>query len=110
MAGQPGDPLDVEVVGRLVESDDIPFTDQQRRQLHPTPLTAAEGGYRCFPGDVGDQAVDHIAYPRIGRPLVLGLIADQDPPDGVPNVEGVGLVELAHPQTAAPGHPAGVRA
>jgi hypothetical protein len=82
MTGQPGDALDVEVVRRLVEGDDIPVTDQQRRQLHSPPLPSAESVDGCVPADVGNQAVDHVADSRVGRPQVVGLISDQSPAHG----------------------------
>ena len=53
VGGQPGDALDVEVVGRLVERDDVPVADQQRRQLDPPPLATAERADHGVPGDVG---------------------------------------------------------
>ncbi len=109
MAGQPGDALDVQVVGGLVERDHVPFAHQQPRQLHPSPLAAAERGNRCVPSDVGHQPADDVADPRVAGPLVFGLVADQRPADGVVRVEGVGLAQRAHPQSAAPGDPAGVR-
>ena len=52
MPGQPGDALDVEVVGGLVQGDDVPFAYQQLGQLHSASLTAAEGGNLCVPTDV----------------------------------------------------------
>ena len=109
MLGQPGDALDVEVVGRLVQGDDVPFTDQQLGQLHPAPLAAAERGNRCIPIDVRYQPAHHIADARIARPLMLGLIADQRPADGMGGVEGIGLAERADPHSAATGDPARVR-
>ena len=108
MAGQPGDALDVEVVGGLVQSDHVPLADQQLGQLHPSPLAAAEGADRGIPADVGHQSANHVAHPRVTRPLVFGLVADECPADGVARVEGVCLAQRADPQSATPGDPAGV--
>ncbi|CFE40114.1 Uncharacterised protein [Mycobacterium tuberculosis] len=109
MVGEPGDALDVEVVGGLVESDHVPFADQQAGQLHPSALATAEGADRGVPGDVGYQAGDHVPDTRVARPLVFGLVTDERPADGAVGVEGVCLAERVHPQSATPGDPTGVR-
>ena len=109
VAGQPCDALDVEVVGGFVEGDDIPVADQQRRELHPPALTTGEHGYRCVPVEVGQQAADHVADPRIAGPLVLGAVADQRGGHGAVGLEGVRLVQRGHLQPATAGHPSGVR-
>ncbi len=49
VVGQPGDPLDVEVVGGLVQDEQVPLLHQQRGQRDPAPLAA---GHRL------DQAVE----------------------------------------------------
>ena len=38
--GKPGDDLDIEMVGRLVEQQDVKVGDQQPREIHATALTA----------------------------------------------------------------------
>ena len=38
--GKPGDDLDIEMVGRLVEQQDVKVSDQQPREIHATALTA----------------------------------------------------------------------
>ena len=63
----------------------------------------------CVPGDVGHQPPDHVADPRVARPPVLGLVADQRPAHGGAGVEGVRLAQRrADPKPAATGDPAGV--
>ncbi len=108
MAGQPGDALDVQMVGRLVERDDVPFADQQSGQLHPAALAAGQRGDRRLPGDVGDQPRDHIADPRVTGPLVFGRIADERVAHAAIRVQGVGLAQRTDPQPAALGDPAGI--
>ena len=49
-AGQPGDALDVEVVGRLVEDEQVVLADQQLGQRDPAPLAA---------GQRADDGVEH---------------------------------------------------
>src|SRR6201999_4614139 len=79
VGSQPSDALDIQMVGRLVEGDDVPFTDQQRRQLDSPPLTTAQRADHGVPPDVGHQAADDVADPRITGPLVIGTIADPRP-------------------------------
>ena len=93
MGRQPGDALDVEVVGGFVEGDHIPVADQQLGQLHPAALAAGECGDRRLPVEIGHQAAHHVADLRIPRPLVLGTIPDQGMGHGVRRIEGVGLLE-----------------
>ena len=109
MRGQPGDALDVEVVGGFVERDDVPVADQQRGQLHPAPLPAATASTICASQAMSDtRPVDDVADPGVAGPLVVGLVADEFPTDGLVRVEGVGLVEDADPHAAAARHPAGI--
>ena len=108
MGRQPGDALDVEVVGGLIEGDHIPVADQELGQLHPATLTAGERGDRRLPVEIGREAGHHVADLRIPRPLVLGAITDQGLGHGVRWIEGVGLLEGGHPQAAAAGDPPGV--
>ena len=107
--GQPGDAFDVEVVGRLVQDDDVPVAHQQRRQLHPAALPTRECADQTLPAQVGDQAGDDVTDLRITGPLMVGGITDERPSDGVGVVEGVGLIQDPDPQTGPAGHPAGVR-
>src|SRR6202020_1484956 len=76
VAREPGDRLNVEVVGRLVEQQDVPLPGQQAGQLDPAPLAAAERADLRVPGDVGEQAADHVTGASVACPLVLGGIAD----------------------------------
>ena len=41
---EPGDGIDVEVVGRLVEDQQVDLLDEHHRQSHPLGLAAGEGG------------------------------------------------------------------
>ena len=95
--GEPGDAFDVEVVGRLVQRDDIPIADQQRGQLNPSSLATAESADRRVPGDVGDQSADHVADARITGPLVVGPIADQCPSHRAARVQVVRLAQRVDP-------------
>ena len=80
--GQPGDALDVEVVRRLVEQDDVVLADQQRGQRHPAPLPAGQPLQRRVEApdagrvDAAEQPGHHVPDPRVGGPLVRGGRAD----------------------------------
>ena len=108
MAREPGDRLDVQVVGRLVEQQDVPLPGEQPGQLDPAPLAAAERADRRVPGDVGQQAADHVPRAGVACPHVLGRVADDRAFDRERVVEGVGLAEHAHRDPAADGDPPGV--
>ncbi len=108
VSGQPGDALDVEVVGRLVEEQHVVVADQQRSQRDPAALATAEIADRGVPRDVGDESRDDVADLRVAGPLVVGLVADDRVADGLGLVEGVGLVEHPDVHAAAGRHAAGV--
>ncbi|BDB42778.1 hypothetical protein IWGMT90018_32240 [Mycobacterium kiyosense] len=108
VAGQPGDALDVEVVGGLVEGDHVPFADEQLRQLDPSTLSTAERGNPCSPIDVGDQPTHHVADAGVAGPLMFGLVANQLGADRAIGAQGVGLAEGTHPQPGSKCHPTGV--
>jgi hypothetical protein len=107
--GRRGHPvLDVEVVGGLVERDHVPVVDEQRREGDAPTLTAAQGPDPCVPREVGDEPADDVPDLRVACPLVLGSVShDRVAHDGVV-VEGVRLVEDAHPDATAAGDAAGV--
>jgi len=71
VTGQPRHALDVEVVGRLVEHQQIGFGDQQRRQRHPAALATGEPLDRCVQAHLMQaEPVEHLAYPGVAGPLV----------------------------------------
>ncbi len=109
MLREPGDPLHVEVVGRLVERDHVPVADQQRGQRDPAPLTTAQRVDRGVEVEVGDQAGQHVPDLRVGRPHVVGQLPHDRPAHRHAGRQLVGLAEHPDPDAAAPAHPAGVR-
>jgi hypothetical protein len=108
VAGQPGDALDIQVVGGLIQEEDVVVADQDAGQGDPAALPAAQISDGCIPRNVRDESVDDVPHPRVSRPDVFGGVADHRVGHGLALVEGVGLVE--HPDVDAPahGHPAGV--
>ena len=74
MTLQPGDALRVEVVGRLVQQQQVGARQQQPAQRHAPPLTAGQPG--------------HLA---VARRTAQGVHGDVDGPVEVPGVGGVDL-------------------
>ena len=106
--GQPGDALDIEVVGRFVEDDHVPVAHQQLSELDAAALAAGERAHRRLPVDIGDQSTDDISDPCVAGPLVFSGIADQYRCHRGVRVEAVGLVQGSDRQPAAACHPSGV--
>ena len=114
VVGQPGHPFDVEVVGRLVEQEQVGRGHEQRGEGHPSPLSAGqrpdEGVHA--PDDRGvepaEQADEHVAHSRVGGPLVLGDLADHGLVDGRAGVEPVVLGQHPDREAADPRDPPGV--
>jgi hypothetical protein len=101
MAGQPGDGLDVEVVGGLVEEHDVVIAHQDLRQRDPAPLPARQRPQARVPAQVAQQPGDDVADLRIPSPLVFGDIPDDGVPHGLLVVEVVTLIQDADPDAAA---------
>ena len=100
--GQPGDALDVEVVGGLVEDDQVLLGDEQLGERDPAPLAAgerADDGVEALreAGQVepAEEPGEHVADLGVARPLVVGHVADDLVPDGGGGVERVVLGEHA---------------
>ena len=108
VGGQPGDALDVEMVGGFIQGDDVPVPDQQRRQLDATALPAGERSDCGVPVQVGHQTRNDVAHPRIAGPLMFRSITDQGGADGVGRGEGVGLFQRGHLQPTPAGDPPGI--
>ena len=108
MRRQPGDAVDVEVVRRLIEDEQVPVADQQGGQGHPASLSAGEAGDRGIPVEIGDESGDDVACLGIGRPFVVGHVTDDGEADARLGVEVVALAEHAQPQTTPVGHPPGI--
>ena len=109
VVGEPGDRLDVEVVGRLVEYDEVVVAEQQRGQRAAAALAAGEAEHRPVQLHAGEQLLDDLAQPRVGGPLVVGPAAEHRLPDGVGVDQLVALVEVADEQAAGLRDPAAVR-
>ena len=88
MAREPADGLEVEVVRRLVEQQQLGPVEQQLRERDAAALTTREraddrveaaGEARQL--DAAERALEHLADPAVARPLVIGKTADHLLPD-----------------------------
>ena len=100
-APQPGDepleplqPVEVEVVGRLVEQEDVVAGEQQRRQPGPGGLAAGQRRHR---------RVERDAEPEVVRDG-LGALVEVGAAEGEPALErgGVGVVRARRARRPAP--------
>ena len=98
--GEPGDRLDVEVVGRLVEHDQVVVAEQQRGERAAPPLATGQPDHRPVEGDAGQQHLDDLAGAGVGRPLVVGHAAEHRLAHGVGVVQLVALLQVADQQAA----------
>lgn len=115
VSGEPGDALDVEVVGGLVQDDQVGLADEQLGQGDAAALAAgerADDGLQALreAGQVqaAEEAGEDVADLGVARPLVVGEVADDLLADGGGRVQRVVLGEDAEPQPAAVGDASGV--
>jgi hypothetical protein len=104
VAGQPVDGVQVEMVGRLVEQQQVVGAAQQRGQRHPAALAPGHPLRRGLQVDPGQQRGEHRAAAHIRRPLVLGERAeDQLPhrPRQLLRLRQVAEGQVAHSRRAA---------
>ena len=100
MAREPVDGLDVEVVRRLVEQQQLRRAEQHAAERDPPPLAAREPRDRRVETvrepverNPAEQPVEHGAEGGVARPLVVGAPADQLGADRAAVVEVVVLAE-----------------
>ena len=104
--GKPVDGPHVQMVGRLVEHENVIVADEQAREVHAAALPTRELAHQPLPGHIGDEAVQDLAHARAGRPFVLGQIAHHGPVHGRGFVQRVALTEHPYRHIATAGHPA----
>jgi hypothetical protein len=109
MAGQPVDRLDVEMVGRLVEDQQVDLRDQQRGERGPATFTTRQRSHRPIEHIRTQQRRDDLAKHPVAGPVVFGTITEHDGVHCRRRIEGVALVEQPDPQAACVRDPAGVR-
>ncbi|SKY48729.1 30S ribosomal protein S5 [Mycobacteroides abscessus subsp. abscessus] len=77
--GKPLHAFDVEVVGRLVEDQDVGVGDQRGRQRDPSPLPAGQFVDASIEKAVDTDSREDAAHSRIARPLVdFYIVANDD--------------------------------
>ena len=108
MPGEPGDSLDVEVVSRFVEEDDVVLADEQRGEGNAAALATGEVADFGFPRDVGREAGDDVAHLGVASPDVLIDVADDRLVHGEVVDEVVRLVENSERHAVATRHPTAV--
>lgn len=76
--GEPGDALDVEVVGGLVEDDQVGFAEEELGERDAAALTAgerADDGVEALAEagqvEAAEEAFDDVADPGVAEPLVV---------------------------------------
>ena len=104
VVGEPRNRLDVEVVRRFVEGEDLPLPYKQTREGDTASLSTAQSLNRRIPLEIGDKTREHLACARVASPLVLGHVADDRVPHGFTVVEAILLIEHADSRAAAHGH------
>ncbi len=108
VAREPRDALDVEVVGGLIQEDDVVVADEQRRERDPSALPTREIGDTRLPRDIGDESLNDVAHPSIPRPLVLVKVADDGLVHGAVALELIRLVEHREGHPAPPSYPTAI--
>ncbi len=113
--GEPGDALDVEVVGGLVQDDQVLLLDEQLGERDPAPLATGQRtddgvqplreARQVQPAEQPGQYVPDLGVPG---PLVVRHVADDLVAHGGLGVEGIVLGEHADPQPAGVRDPSGV--
>ena len=112
VVGQPRDALDVEVVGRLVQQQQVGVGHEQLGQGQPPALAA---GHRADDRleaahvrgvDAAEQPLEDVTDARVAGPDVLGQRAEHRGADRGGGVEGVDLRQHAAGQPAEVGHAA----
>ena len=95
MRREPIDRAHVEMVGGLIEHEDVIGADEQPRQVDAPALPARKLPHRPLPGHVGDEAVEDLSDARLRGPFVLGHVADDGAVDGRGVIERIFLPEQA---------------
>jgi hypothetical protein len=107
VAGEPVDALDVEVVGRLVEQQQLGVAEQRLGERDAPPLAAGQRADRRVEAareaahlDAAEQALQDGAKARVGGPLVVGAALYELLADGLGVIEVVALAEQRELQAA----------
>jgi hypothetical protein len=107
MPREPVHAFEIQVVGRLVEQQQLRWVEQQPRQRYPPTLASREPRQRGVHAlreqrqrHPSEQTVEDSAEGRVGCPLVLGARAHQHVADGSLLIQLVALIEQRHVHVA----------
>ena len=103
--GQPVDGDHVEVIGRLVQGQDVPVLEQEPGQVRPAALAAREGAHLGLQLHAAQKGLDDFTRPGVGGPFVVLAVLQGGLADRVLVLQGVPLIQHAKGQAIAHGHP-----
>ena len=109
MFGKPVDCHDVQMVGGLVEREDVPILEQQPGQVGAASLASGQRADAGVEVDAAQQRLDDLARLVVGGPLVILAAFQRGRAHGGVVVQRVALVEHAERQSAALGDSPGIR-
>ena len=106
---EPADALDVEMVGRFVEHQQIGLLHQGFGDSDAPPLAAGQPRDVGVEADRGQaEAGEHLAHGRVTGPFVLGAVAHDYGADARTRRQVAALVDGRHPHPARAGDPSTV--
>ena len=109
MFGEPVDRHHVQVVGGLVERENVPILEQQACQVGAAALSAGQGTNLRVQTDAAEQRLHDFARSGLGRPLVVLAPFERGLTHGGIVIKRVTLVKHAECQSVAHGHAPGIR-
>lgn len=108
MASQPADDLHVEMVGWLIEYQQVVAGQQDLGKRCPTAFTAGQAGHIGIEADSGQEVFDNRAGLGLSCPDVIGPSIGYDRSHSGSGGEVVGLAQVAHRQARCVCDSAGV--
>ena len=102
--GQPVDRDHVQMVGRLVQRQDVPVLEQQAGQIGAAALATGQRADARIQTDAAEQRLHDLARARLRRPLVVLASLQCGLAHGGVVVERIALVEHAEAQPPTLGH------
>ena len=93
MMGEPVDGAHIEMVGGLIEHENVVGADEQARKIDAPALAARERADRTLPRDVGNKPGKDFSHARRRGPLVLGCAPHHRVTHGIGVIEVVALAK-----------------
>jgi len=98
---EPRDTGYIEVVGGLIQEEDVPLLDKKSGERYSPALASTEVTDASIPGDVREQTLQYVANLGISGPLVFSACTHHSFGNGEVGGDLVALIEHPHPQTFA---------